>query len=95
MAERGSPARMIGARVPLAALATAVRRTRPSAVFVSCVVSGGGDPHALLAALPRTRPPVPVVVGGGGWPADTPSELVVAPDLSRALDLLVRHASAR
>ncbi|MEP7088485.1 MAG: MerR family transcriptional regulator [Nocardioidaceae bacterium] len=88
LSERRCPARVIGAQVPVATLAAAVRRIRPSAVFVSCVVAGAADPVALITTLPRTRPATRLVVGGGGWPADLPSGLLYAPGLSEALDLL-------
>lgn len=94
LAERRCPARVIGAHVPLTALATAVRRTRPAAVFVSCVVTAGADPHALVSALPRTRPATLIVVGGSGWPEDLPSGLHFAAGLSEALDLLAGATSS-
>lgn len=88
LSERRCPARVIGAQVPVATLAAAVRRIRPSAVFVSCVVAGAADPVALITTLPRTRPATRLVVGGGGWPADLPPGLLYAPGLSEALELL-------
>ena len=88
LSERRCPARLIGAQVPVATLAAAVRRIRPSAVFVSCVVSGAADPIGLTTTLPRTRPRALLVVGGGGWPSDLPPGLLHAPGLSEALDLL-------
>jgi hypothetical protein len=88
LAELRRPARVIGAQVPYPALATVMRRTRPAAVFVSCVVQGGADPRTLAASLPRTRPPIPVVIGGGGWPPATPAGLTHAADLTGALELL-------
>ena len=88
LSERRCPARVIGAQVPVATLATAVRRIRPAAVFVSCVVSGGADPVDLVASLPRTRPPTLLVLGGDGWPPDLPVGAVHAARLGEAVDLL-------
>lgn len=88
LAERRCPARVIGAQLPIATLAAAIRRIRPSAVYVSCVVCDAGDPIALTTMLPRTRPPALLVVGGGGWPSDLPPGLLHATGLSEALDLL-------
>ncbi len=88
LAERGCPARVIGAQVPASALATAVRRLRPSAVFVSCVVAGTADPADLVSAIAPTRPPTRIVIGGSGWPDDLPSGLQRATGLGEALDLL-------
>lgn len=90
--ERRVPARIIGAQVPVAALAAAVRRIRPAAVFVNCAVSGGADPDELAAQLPRTRPPTLVVVGGAGWPSELPGALRRAAGLEEALDLLAGSA---
>lgn len=88
LAERGWSARVMGAQVPLNALANAARRIRPSAIYVNCVVTGAVDAAAVVAALPLTRPSTPVVVGGGGWPRQLPAGLVLATDLGQALDLL-------
>lgn len=94
LSERRCPARLLGAQVPLPTLATAIRRTRPSAVFVSCVVTGAGDAGALAEALPRMRPATRVVVGGAGWPADLPPELHYASALGEALALLAGAPAA-
>lgn len=94
LSERRCPARVIGAQVPVSSLAAAVRRIRPSAVFVSCVVSGAIDPIALTTGLPKTRPPVLLVVGGAGWPSDLPPGLLHARGLGEALDLLCVAASS-
>lgn len=88
LAEHGRPAQVLGAQVPVATLATVARRTRPPAVFVSCTVPGAVDPATLAAALPRTRPATPVVVGGAGWPTELVPALRRAPGLGEALDLL-------
>ncbi|MCW2815901.1 MAG: regulatory protein MerR, partial [Nocardioides sp.] len=94
LVERGVPARIIGAQVPVSALVAAVRRVRPAAVFIGCTVTGGVDPDELVAHLPTTRPATAVVVGGVGWPADLPAELQHAPGLAEALDLLAGPTNA-
>ncbi|WP_148613023.1 MerR family transcriptional regulator [Nocardioides rubriscoriae] len=88
LSEQRCPARVIGAQVPVASLATAVRRIRPAAVFVSCVVCDDADPATLVAALPRTRPATVLVLGGDGWPADLPPGVSYASGLREAVDLL-------
>ncbi len=93
--ERDLPVHLLGAPVPLATLATVARRTRPGAVFVSSTIAGGLDPHELVAAVPRTRPRTPVVVGGHGWPRLLPAGLEPAPDLGTAADLLVQLLGSR
>lgn len=94
LGERGLGARVIGAQVPFNTLASAIRRTRPAAVFVSCVLPGSTSAEALVAELPRTRPRTPAVVGGLGWAPDLPPELQFAPTLRESLDLL-EEASLR
>ena len=98
LGERGCGSRVIGAQVPFNTLASAMRRTRPAAVFVSCVLPGSASAEALVAELPRTRPRTPIVVGGPGWASELPAELQFAPSLRVTLDLLqaaslrARHA---
>ena len=94
LGERGCGSRVIGAQVPFNTLASAIRRTRPAAVFVSCVLPGSTSAQALVAELPRTRPRTPVVVGGQGWAPELPPELQFAPSLRVSLDLL-EEASLR
>lgn len=71
-AERGVPTRMLGVRVPRAALAAAVRRTGPVAVFVyaQLPVSDPGQ----LDELPRLRPHPRLLLGGPGWPEAGPAD---------------------
>lgn len=88
LAELARPSLVIGAEVPVATLASAARRVRPAAVFVSCVLAGAGDPSALAGGLPRSRPATRLVLGGGGWPSDLPPGVRHAADLGQALALL-------
>jgi len=88
LGERGCGSRVIGAQVPFNTLASAIRRTRPAAVFVSCMLPGSINAEALVAELPRTRPRTPVVVGGRGWAPELPPEVHFAPNLRVSLDLL-------
>jgi hypothetical protein len=69
LAEAGVDALVLGARVPPAALAAAIRRTGPNAVFVWSRIAETGDP-AWLAALPASRPPYRLMAGGPGWSRD-------------------------
>jgi hypothetical protein len=68
LAERLVPTRILGPRVPPAALRAAVTRTGARTVFVWAQLAGTGLPD-VLAAIPARRPPVRVVVGGPGWAA--------------------------
>jgi DNA-binding transcriptional MerR regulator len=67
LAATGVPTRMLGARVPPAALAAAVRRTGPSAVLVWSHRRSTGDPAQLDGILSARRRPVVVAAAGPGW----------------------------
>jgi DNA-binding transcriptional MerR regulator len=66
LAEYAVPVRILGGSVPARALTAAVTRTGP-AVAVLYAQLPVQDPQAVLDAVPTTRPPVSVVVGGAGW----------------------------
>lgn len=87
MAERRVSARVLGARVPGRALAAAVARVVPSAVFLwsQSAVTARFDPADLLGS--ELTPGL--VVGGPGWnPAALPTGALHAGSLARAVDLL-------
>ena len=65
LAERRVPVRLLGPRVPAAALASATRRLRASGVLVWKQRAEG--PPVDLAGLPQMRPRLVLVVGGPGW----------------------------
>ncbi|WP_169983149.1 MerR family transcriptional regulator [Microbispora sp. H10836] len=71
----GVETRVLGARTPYRALADAMRRLGPAAVFVWSQMRETGDP-APLADLPRLRPACRVVAGGPGWGDHLPGEVV-------------------
>ena len=81
LAERRIPSRMLGASVPVDALAAAVRRCGPAAVFLWSQRPDTGS-GATVAAVPAVRPAPTVVVGGPGW-----YDLPVAPRVHRVEDL--------
>lgn len=86
LAERGIATRVLGSRTPDEALASAVRRTGPMAVFVWAQSRPTTD---LRAAVPSIRPAVAVVVGGPGWEGmELPPEVGRPHDLSQALSLI-------
>jgi DNA-binding transcriptional MerR regulator len=92
LAERQVAARLLGARVPREALAEAVRRVGPAALFVWSSLDVTGRPEQ-LAALPVLRPPVPLVVGGPGWQVDRlPPAAHLVTTLAEAVDTLVATA---
>jgi MerR family transcriptional regulator, light-induced transcriptional regulator len=92
LAERGITSRMLGARMPCAALGEAMRRTGPGAVLVWSQLSGSGD-LASIDGLPELRPDPLIVIAGPGWmPGPTRARRVH--DLSSALDELSRAVGA-
>jgi MerR family transcriptional regulator, light-induced transcriptional regulator len=89
LAERRITTRVLGPRVPRDALAAAVQRTGPAAVFVWAHLRATGDPSQ-LAGLPGMRPAPRVVVGGPGWwRSALPSDARVALDLPDAVGVLI------
>lgn len=92
LAEVGCPCRVLGASVPADELVSAAVRIVPRAVFVWSQTPETARPDD-LHGLPLRRPPVPVVVGGPGWPGQErlPS-LVRADSLAGAVQALSRQA---
>ncbi len=90
LAERGVSSRVLGARVPAAALAAAVRRSGPTAVFLWSQTALTGDPAA-VEAVPAVRPAPLVVIGGPGWPPGVPEgpRLRRVGELAEAVETLV------
>lgn len=85
LAERRVPVRMLGARVPLPVLESAIHRTGASAVFLWRQLDNDTD----RLELAPTRPPVLVVVGGPGWDgADLAPGTRLAHSLAESVDLL-------
>ncbi|MEU9021514.1 B12-binding domain-containing protein [Actinomadura sp. NPDC048394] len=88
LAEAGAPRLMLGARVLVPALASAIRRAGAHTVFIWSQTAETGD-ASWLAGLPAPRPPLRVVVGGPGWdPERLPPGTSFAASLSEALDAL-------
>ena len=66
MLEAGAPAVMLGSRLPLDALAAAVKRLRPRAIVVWASMSENADVRA-FDVVPEQRPPIRRYVAGPGW----------------------------
>jgi hypothetical protein len=69
LAERGLASRVLGARLPSAALSAAVRRTGPSAVLVYAAMPV--PPGELEHVLQRSHPSARFLFGGPGWGTPT------------------------
>jgi DNA-binding transcriptional MerR regulator len=91
LAERRVASRILGGRVPVDALADAVRRSGASAVFVWAHRPDVVPPD-LLASIPMTRPAVVVVVGGPGWQGGLPEGVAHVHSLPEAVEVLTRSA---
>ncbi|GGK85508.1 MerR family transcriptional regulator [Sphaerisporangium melleum] len=84
----GLETRVLGPRTPPSALADAMRRMGPSAVFVWSQRAATGDPAA-LRALPVLRPASRIVAGGPGWWHDAlPPGVAHASSLPAAVALI-------
>ena len=94
LAERRIGSRVLGPAMPAVALSAAVRRTGAAALFLWSQLPGTGG-AAAVHALPDTRPPTAVVVGGPGWaPEELPERVGVARDLDEAVALVSRAIGA-
>lgn len=90
LAAAGVPTRMLGARVPPSALATAVRRTGPAAVLVWSQLPMTGDPGQLEAVLAAPRRPLLIAAAGPGWnTAALPAGVAKPATLTEALTMLI------
>lgn len=88
LAERSIGSRMLGAGLPTDAMCAAVCRTGPAVLFLYAHLTRHGNPEQ-CAAVPRTRPPATVVVGGPGWRADRlPPTAKVVGTLAAAVSLI-------
>ena len=81
LAERRVSARILGASLPETALASAVERLGPAAVFVWSQLPDSADPQ-MLSGIPHFRPAASVLIGGPGWLADPPAGVVRVTDLA-------------
>ncbi|MFF5172553.1 MerR family transcriptional regulator [Micromonospora sp. NPDC000089] len=90
LTEAGVAYRILGARVPVAALIEAVNRTGPAAVVIWSHTRATADPRQLSALLAVPRRPLLVLAAGPGWRAETLPAGVVRPvDLAEAVSLAV------
>lgn len=87
LAEQGAPTRMLGARVPVSALNSAITRTGPRVVVLWSHHPDTADLDA-VRAVTRTRPrPLLIVTAGPGWAPR--SGLDDPPDLAAAVRMLL------
>jgi MerR family transcriptional regulator, light-induced transcriptional regulator len=93
LARAGATCRVLGARVPPAALRDAVTRTGPTAVLVWSHMLNTGDPAQLDHLLSLPHRPVLVIAAGPGWPPDRlPAGVHRPATLGEALSLTLAAA---
>jgi DNA-binding transcriptional MerR regulator len=86
LAESGVPSRLLGARVPLSALLTAVQRTGPSVVVIWSQLPHTADPDQLAEVLATPHRPIMVAAAGPGWSKDgLPGEATMLSSLTGAV----------
>ncbi|WP_155371206.1 MerR family transcriptional regulator [Catellatospora vulcania] len=95
LAEQGCGSRMLGARVPPLALADAVRRTGPSAVFVWSQFAQTGTPSQLEPVLAVRPRPALIAAAGPGWGDPLPAGVYRPADLTDALRMALPVTSRR
>lgn len=93
-AERGVACRLLGARVPPAALQTAVRRTGPALLVVWSHARVTADPQQLRSLLAGDGRAPLLAATGPGWPVELPEGVVAPATLSEAVRLAVAVAHA-
>jgi methanogenic corrinoid protein MtbC1 len=85
---RGTPSRLLGARVPPKALRATIRRTGPVAVMIWAQMRSTADPTQLVDLLTGHGRPALVAPAGPGWDRETlPAGVVVPADLAEAVSI--------
>jgi MerR family transcriptional regulator, light-induced transcriptional regulator len=93
LAQTGVACRILGARVPPAALIDSVRRTGPAVVVLWAHTAETADVNQLRGLLAGPRRPLLVLAGGPGWdPESLPSDVVMPVSLSDAMRLVMAAA---
>ena len=88
LAQRGITCRSLGADLPVAAMASAIRRLAPAAVVLWSQLTATADPNVLLS-LPRTRPEYRTFAAGPGWAGvELPPRVMLLTSLLQATDVI-------
>jgi MerR family transcriptional regulator, light-induced transcriptional regulator len=88
LAEIGVPTRLLGARVPPAALAAAVTRTGPDVLVLWSQTPATGAPAQLTSIAAAGRRPLLLAAAGPGWPAELPTGVARLTSLTEAVTLV-------
>lgn len=87
LAERGIACRLLGARVPPAALRQALRRTAPDTVMLWSQTEQTADVDQVADVLAARPTPKLVLVGGPGW-GDVPPHVLKPATLAEAVAMI-------
>ena len=88
LAHRGIACRSLGADLPVAAMASAIRRLAPAAVVLWSQLSSTAEP-TILRSLPHTRPAFRTFAAGPGWAdVELPPRVVLLTSLLQATDIV-------
>jgi DNA-binding transcriptional MerR regulator len=88
LAEAGVPARLLGARVPPAALADAIARTGPSVVVLWSQLPTTADPTQLVRIAGCPHPPLMIAAAGPGWHGHLPAATTRLSALDQAVETI-------
>ncbi len=88
LAQIGVASRLLGARVPAAALGEAIIRTGPMVVVLWSQLACSGDPALLIRVATGPRPPLLLVAAGPGWPMELPLGVAQPTSLTEAVKLV-------
>lgn len=89
LAQQQIACRMLGARMPSDALASAAKKIGPSVVVVWSSSMGTADPKVWAQLEPARPMPMKIAVGPG-WDAQLPSDVQTATNLSEVVSMLVQ-----
>jgi MerR family transcriptional regulator, light-induced transcriptional regulator len=93
LAEAGISTRLLGARVPAAAVATAIERTGPDVVVLWSQTPATGHPDQLEDIAATAHPPLMIGAAGPGWPAELPTGVSHLTTLAEAATLITAAIS--
>ncbi len=93
LAERNIDTHFLGARTPVEALATLVKKSAPPAIFLWAQLAKNGDPKS-LSQIPAIRPAPRVVIGGPGWKKSGHDGAYFAADLRSACEEISQAVGA-
>jgi methanogenic corrinoid protein MtbC1 len=93
LAQSGVSTRLLGARVPPAALADAITRTGPDVLVLWSQTPTTGDVNQLTRVATTDHPPLLLAAAGPGWPDELPTDVSRLTALPEAVTLIAAAVS--